>query len=287
MSSATIEQTQAASYEIAQAIAPTWERRRAQIEEVSAPVREWMVRELAAKRGDTTLELAAGAGDTGFDAAQLIGDSGHLISKRLLTRDAQRRTPARERARRAQRRVPSSQRRADRARRRFRRRHHLPLRIHADLRSGGHLARSTTGAAPGGRLVLAVWGNPDENPFFTTIVAGLMRCGHRPPLDPTTRSGYLHSGKPGEAHRPFARRRVRRTAHHGGAGHLRAPGHGNVTSPSSLTLPVRSVSSSKPSLTRSGPGSSPIWNRGLADFATRDGFALPGLALCAKGRSAP
>jgi ubiquinone/menaquinone biosynthesis C-methylase UbiE len=80
MSSATIEQTQAASYEIAQAIAPTWERRRAQIEEVSAPVREWMVRELAAKRGDTTLELAAGAGDTGFDAAQLIGDSGHLIS---------------------------------------------------------------------------------------------------------------------------------------------------------------------------------------------------------------
>ena len=32
-------------YEIAEAIAPTWERRRAEFEEISTPVREWMLRE--------------------------------------------------------------------------------------------------------------------------------------------------------------------------------------------------------------------------------------------------
>ena len=46
---------------------PTWERRRAEVEEHCAPVRGWMLRELAPRDGDTVLELAAGVGDTGFD----------------------------------------------------------------------------------------------------------------------------------------------------------------------------------------------------------------------------
>jgi hypothetical protein len=44
-------------YEVAEAIAPTWERRRADVEEVSTPVREWMLRELSPRPGDTVLEL--------------------------------------------------------------------------------------------------------------------------------------------------------------------------------------------------------------------------------------
>jgi hypothetical protein len=41
MASQTIEAYRGASYEVAEQIAPTWERRRADIEGVSAPVREW------------------------------------------------------------------------------------------------------------------------------------------------------------------------------------------------------------------------------------------------------
>ena len=66
-------------YEIAEAIAPGWERWRARIEETTAPVREWMIKELAPVPGDTVLELAAGAGDTGFEAAAASGERGRLI----------------------------------------------------------------------------------------------------------------------------------------------------------------------------------------------------------------
>jgi SAM-dependent methyltransferase len=79
----TIETTdvfRGAGYEIAEAIAPTWERRRADIEEVATPVRDWMLRELRPRPGDTVLELAAGVGDTGFEAAAIVGAQGRLIS---------------------------------------------------------------------------------------------------------------------------------------------------------------------------------------------------------------
>jgi ubiquinone/menaquinone biosynthesis C-methylase UbiE len=69
-----------ASYEIAEAIAPTWERRRADIEDVAAPVREWMLRQLRPEEGDTLLELAAGVGDTGFEAAAIVGERGRVIT---------------------------------------------------------------------------------------------------------------------------------------------------------------------------------------------------------------
>jgi len=62
------------NYEVAEAIAPSWEHRRVEIEGVSAPAREWMVRELAPQAGETVLELAAGVGDTGFEAAVGLGE---------------------------------------------------------------------------------------------------------------------------------------------------------------------------------------------------------------------
>ena len=74
MTTDAIEQQRREIYEIAEAIAPGWERWRARIEEVTTPVREWMLKELAPRPGDTVLELAAGAGDTGFEAAALDGE---------------------------------------------------------------------------------------------------------------------------------------------------------------------------------------------------------------------
>jgi ubiquinone/menaquinone biosynthesis C-methylase UbiE len=80
MGTETIEEQRRANYEIAEAVALGWERRRASIEQLAAPARAWMVRELAPSSGDVVLELAAGVGDTGFEAAEIIGEAGRLIS---------------------------------------------------------------------------------------------------------------------------------------------------------------------------------------------------------------
>jgi SAM-dependent methyltransferase len=69
-----------AALETWEAMAPGWERWRAQVEVTSTPVREWLVRELEVRPGDTVLELAAGPGDTGFAAAELVGEDGRVIS---------------------------------------------------------------------------------------------------------------------------------------------------------------------------------------------------------------
>jgi hypothetical protein len=57
MTSETIDACRGATSEIAEATAPTWERRRAEIEEVSP---EWMLHVLWPREGDTVLELGAG-----------------------------------------------------------------------------------------------------------------------------------------------------------------------------------------------------------------------------------
>jgi ubiquinone/menaquinone biosynthesis C-methylase UbiE len=80
MTTEAIEKQRREIHEIAEAIVPGWERWRARIEEITAPVREWMIRQLAPRTGDSVLELAAGTGDTGFEAAAIVGDRGRLIS---------------------------------------------------------------------------------------------------------------------------------------------------------------------------------------------------------------
>jgi SAM-dependent methyltransferase len=59
---------------------PGWERWRAQLADALTPVRGWLIRELAARSGETVLELGAGTGETGLEAAALLGDDGRLIS---------------------------------------------------------------------------------------------------------------------------------------------------------------------------------------------------------------
>lgn len=75
-----LEDYRRTSFEIWEAMAPGWERWRAQLEEALTPVRERIIGELAPRPGDTVLELSAGAGDTGFAAAAIMGERGRLIS---------------------------------------------------------------------------------------------------------------------------------------------------------------------------------------------------------------
>jgi hypothetical protein len=149
MTSETIERQRREIYEIAEAIAPGWDRWRARIEDTTTPVREWMIRELAPQPGDTVLELAAGAGDTGFEAAAIVGERrGRLISTDFSPAMVQGSPPPRRRARTRERAPPGDGRGAHRARRRLGRRGALPVRLHADARSRRGVRRDAPRAAP-------------------------------------------------------------------------------------------------------------------------------------------
>jgi SAM-dependent methyltransferase len=179
-----VEDYRTFNYEVSQAIAPTWARRSGEIEEVAAPIREWMIRELAPQPGDTMLELAAGVGDTGFEAAAIIGDRGRLISTDFSPAmlDAARRRGAELGLENVDYRVMDAER----------------IELDADSVEGvlcrcGYMLMPDPAAAltetrrvlrPGGRLVLAVWGAPERNPFFAPVAMNLVQRGHIPPPDP-------------------------------------------------------------------------------------------------------
>jgi ubiquinone/menaquinone biosynthesis C-methylase UbiE len=171
-------------YEIAEAIAPTWERRRADIEAAVAPVRQWMLRELSLRAGDTVLELGAGVGDTGFDAAEIAGEQGRLISTDF--------SPAMVAAARRR----GAERRADNVEYRVMDAERIELdddSIDAVLCRFAYmlmpepekaLAETRRVLRPGGRVALAVWGALERNPFFTVAAMSLVKHGHMPPPEP-------------------------------------------------------------------------------------------------------
>jgi SAM-dependent methyltransferase len=285
MDTDTTDAFRAASHEIAEAIASGWERRRADIEEVSTPVRNWMLRELAPREGDTVLELAGGIGETGFEAAAIVGEGGHVIltdrSPSML--DAARRRGAELGAQNVEYRITDAER----------------IELDADSVDGvlcrfGYMLMADPAAAlcetrrvlrPGGRLALAVWGSPERNPFFGIIGITLGRRGHIPPLEPPPAPGI------------FSMASAERTA-----GLLESAGFSEVRTeevPVSFVLPD---ADGYLSLIADTAGPVALAMRGLSDadradvkaevedsvgrFAVGDGYELPGIALCAVAREA-
>jgi ubiquinone/menaquinone biosynthesis C-methylase UbiE len=190
MTTEAIERQRREIYEIAEAIAPGWERWRARIEEITAPVREWLVKELAPRPGDTVLELAAGAGDTGFEAAAFIGERGRLISTDFSPAMVQvaRRRGAELGLGNVHYRVMDAER----------------VELDADSVDGvlcrfGYMLMADPAAAfaetrrvlrPGGRLALAVWGAPERNPWATIGFGLLIERGHMPSPEPGAPSPF-------------------------------------------------------------------------------------------------
>ncbi len=182
-------------YEIAEAIAPGWERWRARIEETTTPVREWMLRELAPRTGDTVLELAAGAGDTGFKAASIVGERGRLISTDFSPAmvEVARRRGAELGLANVDYRVMDAER----------------VELDADSVDGvlcrfGYMLMPDPSAAlaetrrvlrPGGRLALAVWSAPERNPWITIGFGLLVERGHMPPPEPGAASPFAMAGE--------------------------------------------------------------------------------------------
>ena len=280
MATGTIDEQRAAMLQIAEAIAPTWERRRADIEEVATPVREWMLRALRPRDGDTVLELAAGVGDTGFEAAAILGESGRLITSDFSPAmlDAARRRGAELGLDNVDYRVIDAER----------------IELADDSVDGvlcrfGYMLMPDPAAAfgetrrvlrPGGRLALAVWGALERNPFFAIIAVSLVQRGHIAPPEPPPAPG------------PFSMASAQRTE-----GLLRSAGFVEVRTeevPGRFVLPDVDEYLSVISDT-AGPIALAL--RGLAEpdhaavkadvedslrrFAADGGYELPCVALCA------
>jgi len=270
-------------YEVAEAIAPTFERRRAEVEELSTPVREWMLRELAPRDGDIVLELAAGVGDTGFDAAALVGERGRLIAS-----DFSPAMLAAARRRGAERGVQNVEYRLIDAER---------IELDDDSIDGvlcrfGYMLMDDPAAAlaetrrvlrPGGRLALAVWGAPERNPFVTVLALSLIQRGHLPPPEPPPAPG------------PFSMASAERATEL-----LRGAGFADVrTEEVPVRLAVPDVDEYM-ALTADTAGPIALALRGLSEtnraevraqvedslgrFTAGDGYELPGVALCAVAR---
>jgi ubiquinone/menaquinone biosynthesis C-methylase UbiE len=181
----TLDEQRQALYEVAEAIAPTWERRSPQIEEIARPVREWLVRELDPREGATVLEVAAGVGNTGFEAARIVGDDGQLITSDFSPGmvDAARRRGEAIGVTNVEYRVMNAER----------------LELDDDSVDGvlcrfGYMlvfdprqafAEARRVLRPGGRLAIAVWGAPERNPFFASVAISLVERGHLAPPDPS------------------------------------------------------------------------------------------------------
>ncbi len=284
MTTDTTLQARRAIYEIAEAIAPGWERRRAQIEELSAPVRAWLIRALAPEAGDTVLELAAGAGDTGFEAAAVIGERGRLITTDFspaMLAVARRRGAALGRENVDYRLIDAQQ-----------------IDLESDSVDGvlcrfGYmlmpdaaeaLAETCRVLRPGGRLALAVWGAPERNPFLAVIAMSLAGHGHIPPPEPPPAPGVFSMADA-----------QRTTALLDGAGFASVRAEevpvrislpdvdeylaiiADTAGP--IALALRALSAGERAAVKAQVEDS------FERFATADGYELPGVVLCAVAAS--
>ncbi len=178
------EEYRRASLEIWKVMAPGWERWRRHLEEAVAPVREWMLRELAPRPGDTVLELACGTGDLGFEAAKIVGERGRLISTDFSTDmlEVARRRGTEVGLQNVEYRVVDAE-RID-----------LPSdSVDGVLCQSGYMLMADPAAAlsetrrvlrPGRRLTLSVWGAPERNAWASIGARILVERGHMPPPEP-------------------------------------------------------------------------------------------------------
>lgn len=172
------------SFETWGTMASGWDRWQDELEATATPVREWMLRALAPRTGDTVLELAAGPGGTGYGAAAMIGERGHLISTDFSPDmvEVARRRSAKLGLTNVEHRVMDAE--------------HLELEhdsVDGVLCRFGFMLMANPAAAlsetrrvlrPAGRLALAVWCSAERNPWISIAGRMLVKRGHMPAPEP-------------------------------------------------------------------------------------------------------
>ena len=167
------------------ATAEGWGKRADQFRRATMAVSTWMVDAVGPQPGDTLLELAAGPGDTGFLAAELIKPGGELICsdfvpEMLMVAQERAKTLGLDNVRFKQIDAETS------------------IDIEAASIDGalcrwGYMLMADPVTAlgqtrrvlkPGGRLALAAWCGPDENPWAALPGRELIRRGLVEPPDP-------------------------------------------------------------------------------------------------------
>jgi SAM-dependent methyltransferase len=178
------EEYRRAGREVWAAMAPGWQRWRAQLADALAPVRGWLVKELAPRAGDTVLELGGGTGETGFAAAALLGDEGRLISTDFspgMVAVARRRGTELGLANVDYRVIDAERIELGKG------------SVDGVLCQNTYMLVADPSAAlsearrvlrPGGRLALSVWGAPEHNPWASIGAMSLVERGHVPPREP-------------------------------------------------------------------------------------------------------
>ena len=161
-----------------------WSKRARQVREFGLPVSAWMLDHAGLQPGLRVLELAAGPGETGFLAAELIRPGGSLVCS-----DATEEMLDVARARAKELGIENVA---------FKR---IELEwidldtasVDVVLCKWGLMFSTDPEASlrevrrvlrPGGRVALAVWDGPPENPWATIPTRALVELGHTTPLDP-------------------------------------------------------------------------------------------------------
>jgi len=161
-----------------------WSRRADAVQEWGMRVSVWMVEHLGLQPGQHVLELASGPGDTGFLAAELVQPGGSLLSS-----DGSRAMLGVATGRARDLGVTNVE---------FRQLElewiDLPTAsVDAVLCRWGLMLVADPAAAaqevrrvlrPNGRFALAVWDQPDANPWATIPTRALIELGHLVPPDP-------------------------------------------------------------------------------------------------------
>jgi SAM-dependent methyltransferase len=167
-----------------QTVAAGWEKHADDIRRDTMPVTSWMLDAIEPQPGHQLLEIAAGIGDTGFLAAELIEPGGTLITSDLVPEM-----------------LTAAQRRAEQlglGNVRFRQIDAEAIDQPAASLDGvlsrfGFMLMSDAEAAlkdtrrvlkPGGRLALAAWADPADNPWTVLPVRELQERGLVEPVPP-------------------------------------------------------------------------------------------------------
>jgi 2-polyprenyl-3-methyl-5-hydroxy-6-metoxy-1,4-benzoquinol methylase len=194
-----IDEQRAAMRERWEAAAAGWGRRAHAVRDSGMAVSTWLIDHVALQPGYRVLELAAGPGDTGFLAAELVEPGGLVISSDGAEAMLE---IARERAHQMG--VNNVE---------FRRLElewiDLPTAdVDAILCRWGVMLTLDPATAlhecrrvlrPGGRIALAVWGQPEHNPWATITTDALVSLGHEElPTRTSSGPGMFALAAPGQ-----------------------------------------------------------------------------------------